>query len=293
MAFKFFIDKGHGGDDPGAVGNGMREADIVDVIGDYLAQILKGYEGVEVKIGPRPKGHTSAERLTPRTVEANKWDADFFVSLHINAGGGTGNEVLVNPTASTESRRVAKIINTEVTELFKSNGMPDRGVKDQSVQVLRKSNMPSCLVEFGFIDTAKDASLLKTDAFRKKCAEAVAEGLAKAYNLKKKGSVSTGGTESQSTADTPISIVWDGRALSSKGVNRSGKTYLPARNLGELAGKTVGFVQGKVTIDGKPIEDTILVDGSGYVRTTDLADAIGYVAVWGGKEQTVYMNKKK
>lgn len=293
MALKVFIDKGHGADDPGACGNGMREADIVDVIGNYVALLLADYENVEVKIGPRPAGPEKTKRLNPRPEAANAWKADIFVSLHINAGGGTGVETLVSLNASAESKRVANIVNTELVALFTSKGMPNRGVKSQDVLVLRKSNMPAILAEYGFIDREKDASLLKTDSFRKECAQATVNGLVKAYNLKKKsGSINAPTATAPTSTDTPVSIVWDGKLLEGvSGINRNGETFLPARFLGESAGHKIGYVDGKVTVNGVAIEKSINVGGHGYVRSTELGKAIGYSVVWGSKEKTVYMAK--
>lgn len=290
MAFKLFIDRGHGGNDPGAVNNTLKlhEADIVYDIGTYLAEAMKDYEDVETKFGPRPVGKDGNERLLPRAVEANNWKADFLVSLHINAGGGTGSETLHYTEGSATSKKAASVINTKVASVFKAKGMKDRGVKPQNVLVLRKSNMPAVLVEYGFIDNAIDVKYLQQKSFLKEVAVATAEGIAEMFNLKKKVKAPV----NTDVKRTEITIVWEGKALSSKGLNEAGRTYVPARALGELGGNTIGYKNGKVTINGIAIDDTINVNGTGYIRSTALANAIGYVAIWGSKEQTVYFNKK-
>lgn len=283
---KIFIDKGHGGDDPGAGGNGMQEADIVDVIGDYLVEELKSYVNVSTKLGPRPKGHTGSERLTPRTVAANQWDANFFVSLHINAGGGTGSETLVGLNASSTSKRIAGIVNREVANLFAANSLPDRGVKSQNVHVLRESNMPAILIEFGFIDRDKDAALLKTDAFRKKCAQAAAKGIADALGLVKEKS------HYIPAVDTPTVPIFgpDGKKLIISGILINGTTYLPARILGQFFKVNVGFKNGHVVIGDHEIEDTIVINGTGYGATREAATAFGFNVQWDGK--AVHLNHK-
>lgn len=288
---KVFIDKGHGGNDPGAVNGSIHEADLVDSIGNYLVAELKKYANVETKVGPRPSGTTGTQRLAPRPEAANAWGANLFVSLHINAGGGTGGETLHSLNASAESIRIAGIVNTELAALNKSKGLPDRGVKRQDVHVLRKSNMPAILVEFAFIDRASDIALLKTEAYRKECAQVVAAGIVKALKLSV-ADATPAPTKPSTPSQTEISIVWNGKTLSSKGLNIAGQTYLPARTLGELAGFVIGYKGGKVTVDDVALQESINVNGTGFVRSTELAKAIGYVAVWGGKEQTIYMTKK-
>ena len=88
---KIFIDSGHGGNDPGAVGNGMREADIVLevntlAISSAIGAILER-AGLQVM-----QSRTRADQrpsINDRWRMANEWGADYFFSLHANAGGGT------------------------------------------------------------------------------------------------------------------------------------------------------------------------------------------------------------
>ena len=75
------IDAGHGGHDPGAVANGLREKDINLKAANQLMELLRR-AGVEVKL-TRP-GDTYL-KLGERTALANNWNADLFISLHCNA----------------------------------------------------------------------------------------------------------------------------------------------------------------------------------------------------------------
>ena len=86
---KIFIDPGHGGTDPGAVGNGLLEKDLTLSISLKIRNLLNGYENTQVKLS-RDKDITLS--LKERTDMANAWGADYLLSVHINAGGGTGYE---------------------------------------------------------------------------------------------------------------------------------------------------------------------------------------------------------
>lgn len=92
---KLFIDPGHGGTDPGAVGNGLQEKSLTLQIATRIKDILTlEYDNVSIRMS-RTGDQTVS--LSERTNAANAWGADFFLSVHINAGGGTGYEDYVYP----------------------------------------------------------------------------------------------------------------------------------------------------------------------------------------------------
>lgn len=181
---KIFIDPGHGGTDPGAVGNGLREKDLTLAISKKIESILKNeYQGVTTKLS-RTVDQTLS--LKQRTDMANSWKADYLVSVHINAGGGQGYETFsyngsYNAKAATNQKR-----NVIHDEIIKATGFKDRGKKESNLHMVRESSMPACLTESGFIDNASDAKLLKQSSFLDKVARGHVNGLAKALGLKKK-----------------------------------------------------------------------------------------------------------
>ncbi len=90
------LDPGHGGHDPGAVANGLKEKDLVLKIVKKTKAILEKVYGATVKLTRSTDVYID---LSQRARLANNWGADYFVSIHINAGGGTGFEtrfVLIN-----------------------------------------------------------------------------------------------------------------------------------------------------------------------------------------------------
>lgn len=84
---KIFIDPGHGGTDPGGAGTGLLEKNITLEIGTRVRSIqLNEYQGALVRMSCSGDQTVSLKR---RTDAANSWGADFLLSLHVNAGGGT------------------------------------------------------------------------------------------------------------------------------------------------------------------------------------------------------------
>lgn len=174
------IDPGHGGDDPGAQAPGLSEAAVTLKIAKRLKAALVRDFQVDVKL-TRPDNRTVS--LGARSKFANDRNADYFVSVHINAGGGTGYEDFVHDNAgSTTSQRRDKV-HEAVTRFLRERGVADRGKKRANFAVLRETEMSAVLTENLFIDRAEDARLLKDDAFLTGLAEAHARGIAAAVNL--------------------------------------------------------------------------------------------------------------
>src|SRR5690625_4484757 len=179
---KIFLDPGHGGNDPGAVANGLREKDLTLDIAKRIRKYLNdNYSGHTIKMSRTGDTYPS---LTKRANDANKWGADVFVSIHINAGGGTGFESFIyNGKVSSKTKQVQNDVHDAIV---KETGVNDRGKKRANFAVLRQTNMPAVLTENLFIDTKKDADKLKSSKFLDKVAKGHAIGLAKAFNLKSK-----------------------------------------------------------------------------------------------------------
>lgn len=178
---KVFIDAGHGGTDPGAVGNGLQEKNLTLQIATRIKNILIAeYNNVSVLMS-RTGDQTLT--LTQRTNAANSWGADFLLSVHINAGGGTGYEDFIYPGTGTPTTTYQNTIHAEILKLV---NFTDRGKKQQNFHMLRESNMPALLTENGFIDNATDATKLKTASFIESLARGHVNGIVKCFNLPKK-----------------------------------------------------------------------------------------------------------
>lgn len=184
---KVYLDVGHGGSDPGALGHGLREKDLTLRIGLRIAAIFKkDYPNVGVKLS---RTGDVTKSLRERTNEANRWGADCLVSVHINAGGGTGWEIFIyNGRVSGKSKELQEAIHDAVQSVLDEYDLRNRGMKRANFHMLRESRMPAVLSENLFIDTIRDAELLRDDEFIDAIARAHVDGVVAAFGLEKGGS---------------------------------------------------------------------------------------------------------
>ncbi|MEC1260997.1 N-acetylmuramoyl-L-alanine amidase [Bacillus swezeyi] len=181
---KIFIDPGHGGTDPGASGNGLQEKHLTLQIALALRNILLDeYQNVSVQLS-RTSDQTVS--LTQRTNAANSWGADFYLSIHVNAGGGTGYEDYIYSGVGAPTSTYRNVIHEEILKVV---DFRDRGKKTANFHVLRETVMPALLTENGFVDNTSDANKLKSSTFIQSIVRGHANGIARALNLSKKAAV--------------------------------------------------------------------------------------------------------
>lgn len=184
MSKTLVLDPGHGGSDPGAVGNGLREKDLtLDICKRIKKYLEDNYTVIKVHMTRTTDKYLS---LSQRAQFANSKKADLFVSVHINAGGGTGYEDFIHNSLSNSST-TAKMRDTFHKEVVKEQSFwRNRGKKKANFAVLRETKMAAILTENGFIDTKSDANKLKSNTYLNRIAKGHAEGIAKALGLKRK-----------------------------------------------------------------------------------------------------------
>lgn len=206
---KIVIDPGHGGHDPGALGAGISEAEVVLDVALRLETLLK-QAGVEVVLTRRTDEYVPLEE---RPAIAKHEQADLFLSIHANASrtrtahgvetyflnfstDPAAEAVAARENAATsrtindlpdilkaitlnnkldESRSFADLIqNAMATQLRGANSaMKSLGVKQAPFVVLIGADMPSVLVEIAFITNPQEGRLLKSSAYRQKIAQAL------------------------------------------------------------------------------------------------------------------------
>lgn len=173
--FKVVIDPGHGGPDPGAVGiGGLRETDVVLDVSLQVAQLLQA-RGVQVLLTRTSEVDVD---LPPRVSLANSSGAQAFVSIHANALSLARPDVNGIETFYYEggrSRTLAEVLQQQL--LAVSPGSPDRGARPGRFFVIRRTVMPSSLVEMGFVTGALDAPRLADARHRRNLAVAVATAI--------------------------------------------------------------------------------------------------------------------
>ena len=167
MSIKIYIDQGHNPVNPnaGAEGNGLREQDLVYTIGQRLADLLRANGNFEVRLS-RPTretqlGTSTGTSLSARVNDANRWGADYFISLHTNAASSpsaSGAEAY----AYARNTRAFNLGEDILSNLTAVTGLRNRGMQARpGLYVLRKTQMPAVLVELGFITNPGDAALMR------------------------------------------------------------------------------------------------------------------------------------
>lgn len=184
---KVVIDAGHGGWHNGAQGNGLKEKDIALALAKKVNKYLQEDYIVNTKMT-----RTSDIYLTlgERANIANSWDADLFLSIHINASESgllNGYEDFIYNGGTSAMRNSEKLlqenIHNEVKSVLGNYSVANRGMKEADFYVLKETNMPAILTETLFIDNYNDSKLLKDNVFLDKIAKAHSEGIAKTLNL--------------------------------------------------------------------------------------------------------------
>lgn len=216
--FTVVLDAGHGGKDPGAVGQKIKEKDInLEIILKLGELIKKNHPDVKV-VYTRSKD--VFVELVRRSKIATENKADLFISVHTNAAKSKtakGTETYVLGLSRTdENLEIVKRENSvmlleddyttryegfdpksaesyimfsfghekfleqsinlaaSVQEQFKkNNNREDRGVRQGEFWVLRSTNMPSILVEVGYISNREEENFLAQSSSRQKLAESI------------------------------------------------------------------------------------------------------------------------
>lgn len=172
---KVFLSAGHGGSDPGAVANGLKEKDVNLNILLACKDVLESH-GVEV-VCSRIKDEN--DPVSQEVKEANKSGADIAVSFHNNAGGGDGFECFYYPT-SAASKKIAQLCEKQA----KAIGQNSRGIKDGSKSYfVRNTKIPAVLTESFFLDNKKDKTIGDTVAEQKKFGVAYAKAILEYFGI--------------------------------------------------------------------------------------------------------------
>ncbi|MFP4473305.1 MAG: N-acetylmuramoyl-L-alanine amidase [Candidatus Omnitrophota bacterium] len=215
--FRVVIDAGHGGKDPGALGQGLQEKVIVLDIARRLARELE-LLGFSVILTRSTDEFISLER---RTEIASSSAADLFISLHANASKSSracgfeiwtprvltyedkqeaqrvrNHELLYDKLSVDRQNRSAQLIVEDLLYRYKEKAsltvgkymlsavmtrsrQRNRGLKRSGFFVLRNTLIPSVLVEVGFVTNNQEARELNSISFRQDLAESLAESVSK------------------------------------------------------------------------------------------------------------------
>lgn len=167
-----YVDPGHGGRDPGAVGRGgIQEKWIVLDIAQEVAKLLE-QRGMQAVLARASDWEPSLEG---RVAQSEGVKASAFVSIHANSISLSRPDINGLETYYYSSGyRLAQTIHRSI---LRQVNVRDRGVRQARFYVLRKTSMPAVLIETGFVTGAEDAPRLASNAYRSKMAQAIADGI--------------------------------------------------------------------------------------------------------------------
>ena len=171
---KWYLDFGHGGKDPGAIGpTNLKESDVALKIGMIIKENLENVLEKVITTREDDKYYS----LDYRSSKANKENCDYFVSIHMNSATNKtakGVEVWVYD----EKSKLYTLSKNICSNLSKTINTPNRGVKiSKSFSVLRKTKMPALLIEIDFISNSSVEASLKSDKYIKDISDSISKSL--------------------------------------------------------------------------------------------------------------------
>lgn len=207
------IDAGHGGKDPGAMGNGIRESEYTLALAKMLGQRLQK-QGIKVLYTRETNKYLA---LDERTAFANSKKADIFISVHVNSSTSkhlNGVETyyldiarsdaaelvaarengvqktetndlqfilsdLTRNVKRKESKELAGFVQKTMLQHVKKGGfnVKDNGVRSAPFFVLMGAKMPAVLVEVGYLSNSADVARLKNSKYMERVADGVSTGI--------------------------------------------------------------------------------------------------------------------
>lgn len=177
------IDPGHGGMDPGTVSkNGVLEAEINLKIALKLKDIIEqnGGKVIITREDERSLSDKKREDLDMRKEIIKKGNCNIFLSIHLNSFKDSryyGAQVFYNDD-SQESKLLAECIQEELRLILDKNNTRVPQIRDD-VYLLKGLDIPSVLIECGFLSNEKEEKLLQIENYQKKIARGIYNGIIK------------------------------------------------------------------------------------------------------------------
>lgn len=185
------IDAGHGYPDGGAVGNsGTVESDINLDIALELKKLLEksGFyviltrndENTPAEVNENKKiRQIKREDLSIRRNMRDEVGADIFVSIHQNKFTDSkywGAQVFYSKD-NHESRELGEALQRSLIDVLDPSNTRSAKEDSGSIFILKNAQIPSVLIECGFLSNDKEEKLLNTEKYRQKIAWAIFCGI--------------------------------------------------------------------------------------------------------------------
>ena len=179
------IDSGHGGDDPGKIGiNQAKEKDVNLKIAKKVKKRLKkeGWEVVmtreeDVMLGDAEKGNRKIHDMKARVELINKTMPAMAVSIHQNSYQEAeihGAQVFYY-SHSQDGKRMAETMQRALLMADEENTRQAKG--NDTYYLLKRTEVPTIIVECGFLSNPQEAEKLTEDGYQKKLAQAITSGI--------------------------------------------------------------------------------------------------------------------
>ena len=165
------LDPGHGGFDRGGVpGQRIGEKGMTLDVSQRLRRVLEssGYRVVMTR---------DSDVFIPlgvRTAIANRYRGATFVSVHFNSAPRSGANGIETYYYRGDSAGLAANIHRNVVAISSTE---NRGIRRRGYFVLRRTSIPSVLVECGFLTNPFEGRQALNASYRQRLAEAIARGI--------------------------------------------------------------------------------------------------------------------
>ena len=181
--YKIALDAGHGLHTPGRRclkqfdPSETREWQLNSRIAEKVEQLLAQYPDAQVKRMDDATGAVDVP-LADRVAVANTWKADLYISIHHNAGGGTGIVSFCYSAGSSASFLFRDLTYEHLIRTTGNRGNRAEPLATANFYVNKYTNMPSVLLELGFMDHPNDIMQIITDDYASKCARGIVAAIA-------------------------------------------------------------------------------------------------------------------
>ena len=166
-----------------------REWQLNSRIADKVEKLLQNYTGWALLRTDDRTGKKSVS-LKKRIDSANKFGADFYLSIHHNAGinGGSGGGIVAYAYTKAKEESVAwqKALYKALIDATWLKGNRSDSTPKKNLYEVRETTMPAVLLELGFMDSSTDVPVILSEAYADQCAEAIVKVLAQKGGLEKK-----------------------------------------------------------------------------------------------------------
>ena len=218
IAQRIYIDPGH------FAGNAGTNLELQTnlAVGLKLKELLSMDEGWEISMS-RENGKV-IKSLADRVTDANESNTDLLISIHCNAGGGTGTETFwcddkidrgLDPDGK-KSKEFAHLVQKHMADRGEWNSrrvvedfsyLRDKNGDPYHSYILQNSEAPACLNEIGFVDTVEDRKKLEDDQWREKFALAYRDAIYEYFDIEQPRIDVPGGIVLDIRTDEPAQLI--------------------------------------------------------------------------------------